>query len=167
MLMNESLFAQQRRDLLRLGVSASTLALVASSGLLLPQRVLANFWPTSAFDAETIEQVLLVLMGKVTVQPGGKQLYFHAKQPRKQVTNGQSVPITVISTLAKVDSLALVVDSYTPPLVMMMKVYEAALPVTTQIKLPQGKTKIHAIVRANGELFETVKTVNVAVGGVS
>jgi sulfur-oxidizing protein SoxY len=55
-----------RRALLKKTISASTLALLASSGLVLPRQLLAH-WPKSAFNAETIEEALLALLGEAEV----------------------------------------------------------------------------------------------------
>ena len=48
----------ERRILIKKSLSATTIAMVATSGLLLPQRVLAH-WPTKAFNAETVEDVFI------------------------------------------------------------------------------------------------------------
>ena len=90
----------KRRAVLKRFLSASTLAMLASSGLLLPQRVLAH-WPGDAFTAETVEDVLLALMGQAEkIEKTGVK--FTVGKPAKLITDGQSVTVEITSKLANI-----------------------------------------------------------------
>ncbi|PTB86403.1 transcriptional initiation protein Tat, partial [Pseudidiomarina aestuarii] len=60
--MNDNL-DEYRRKLLKQSISASTLALVAASGLMAPRILLAH-WPQDAFNAETLEDAILTFLGE-------------------------------------------------------------------------------------------------------
>ena len=68
----EQKFNQNRRLLLKAGVSSVTLALAVSSGLLLPRKVIAH-WPKEAFSAQTVEMALSALLGKTEPIYTGKE----------------------------------------------------------------------------------------------
>lgn len=165
--MSESLLPDwQRRAWLKRGISATTLALLATSGLMLPRQVLAGFWPSPAFNADAVDDVLLALMGQADVTEDAV-LSFSAGKPADFVTDGRSVSIAVETTLAKPERLAIVVDNHPNPLVMTMDFNEAViLPMRTRIKMAEGESTVRAIIRAQGQLYQTVKTVRVYVGGV-
>ena len=56
-------FDEYRRKIIKQSISASTLALVAASGLITP-RVLLAHWPQDAFNAETLEDAILTFLGE-------------------------------------------------------------------------------------------------------
>ena len=108
----------ERRKLIKKSLSASTIAMVATSGLLLPQRVLAH-WPTKAFNAETVEDVLLALLGKANIS-SSKKLNFSVGKPAKHIVNGSSISVEINSELENIERFAILVDNNPFPLVMSM-----------------------------------------------
>ena len=154
----------QRRAVLKRFLSASTLAMVASSGLLLPQRVLAH-WPSDAFTAETVEDVLLALMGQVeTIEETGVK--FTVGKPTKLITDGQSVTVEIASELANIERVAILVDNNPNPLVMSFELTEnVMMPLKTRIKIVAGESQVIAVIRADGKLYKTTRDVRVYAGG--
>lgn len=154
----------ERRAVLKRFLSASTLAMVASSGLLLPQRVLAH-WPGDAFTAETVEDVLLALMGQAeTIEETGVK--FTVGKPTKLITDGQSVTVEVASKLANIERVALLVDNNPNPLVMSFELTEnVMMPLKTRIKIVAGESQLIAVIRADGKLYKTTRDVRVYAGG--
>ena len=154
----------QRRILIKKSLSATTIAMVSSSGLLLPQRVLAH-WPTEAFNAETVEDVLLALLGKANISSSQK-LNFSVGKPAKRIVNGRSVSVEINSELKDIERFAILVDNNPFPLVMSMDFSsDVLLPLKTRIKLVKGKSKVIAVVRAGGQLYITRRDVRVDTGG--
>ena len=162
--MNKKIINIQRRILIKKSLSASTMAMVASSGLLLPQRVLAH-WPTKAFNAETVEDVLLALLGQADIN-SSKKLNFSVGKPAKRIANGGSVSVEINSELENIERFAILVDNNPFPLVMSIDFsLDALLPLKTRIKLIKGKSKVIAVVRAGGKLYMTEREVRVDTGG--
>ena len=154
----------ERRAVLKRFLSASTLAMLASSGLLLPQRVLAH-WPGDAFTAETVEDVLLALMGQAEkIEKTGVK--FTVGKPAKLITDGQSVTVEITSKLANIERVALLVDNNPNPLVMSFELTEnVMMPLKTRIKIVAGESQLIAVIRADGKLYETTRDVRVYAGG--
>lgn len=152
-----------RRTIIKGAISASTLALVASSGLLLPQRVLAH-WPSSAFTAETVEDALLALLGETEIA-NDKQVSFKVGAPPSYAVNGASVPIEVRSSLENIERVAILVEKNPNPLAMSVDLTtDVALPFKSMIKVAED-TEIIAVVKADGKLYKTSRDISVDIGG--
>ena len=153
----------QRRALLKGMISASTLALVASSGLVLPRRVLAH-WPSDAFTAETVEDALLALLGQAEIADD-EQVLFKVGAPPSYAVNGASVPVEVQTTLEKVERVAILVAKNPNPLAMSFEMTPNVLmPVKSMIKVAED-TEVIAVVRAGDKLYRTSRTIEVDIGG--
>jgi len=154
---------QQRRSVLKGAISASTLALVAASGLLLPQRLLAH-WPSDAFNAETVEDALLALLGQAEIADDAA-LQFKVGSPPSYAVNGASVPIEIQSGLAKIERIAVLVDKNPFPLALSLEMTPAMkLPFKSMIKIAED-SEVIAVVRADGKLYKTSRFVEVDIGG--
>lgn len=152
-----------RRTLIKGAISASTLALVASSGLLLPQRVLAH-WPSTAFTAETVEDALLALLGEAEIADD-KQVSFKLGAPPSYAVNGASVPVEVRSSLDNIERIAILVEKNPNPLAMSVDLTpDVALPFKSMIKVAED-SEIIAVVRADGKLYKTSREIAVDIGG--
>lgn len=153
-----------RRALLKQVISASTLAMVAASGLLLPQRVLAH-WPKSAFSAATIEDVLLALMGHAEVIESDA-VTFATGKPAPSITQGESVTVEIASRLSNIQQVVVLVDNNPNPLAMSFELTdEAMLPLRSRIKIVEGQSQVIAIIRAEDKLYKATRDVKVSVGG--
>mgnify|MGYP000391391230 CR=1 FL=1 len=154
---------QQRRTVLKGVISASTLALVATSGLLLPQRLLAH-WPSDAFNAETVEDALLALLGQAEVADDSA-LQFKVGAPPSYAVNGASVPIEIQSGLTKIERVAVLVDKNPFPLALSLEMTPAIkLPFKSMIKIAED-SEVIAVIRADGKLYKTSRFVEVDIGG--
>lgn len=154
---------QQRRKLIKDAISASTLTLVAASGLLLPQRLLAH-WPADAFTAETVEDALLALVGQAEVATD-KALNFKVGSPPSYAVNGASVPVAIESNLENIERVAILVEKNPFPLAMSFELTPAVLlPFKSMIKIRED-SQVIAIIRADGKLYKTSHFVEVDIGG--
>lgn len=158
-----SLTDRQRRRLLKQGLSAAVLTMLAGSGLLLPQRVLAH-WPRDAFTAETVEDALRALMGQAeTVEDDA--VSFTVGSPPSYAVNGAAVPVEIQTTLENVERIAIVVDKNPSPLAMSIEPGAAMRPpFKTMIKMAED-SDVYAIVRAGDQLYQTRRFVEVDIGG--
>jgi sulfur-oxidizing protein SoxY len=154
---------EQRRTILKGVISASTLALVAASGLLLPQRVLAH-WPTDAFTAKTVEDALMALLGHAEVVDDSI-VQFKVGSPPSYAVNGASVPIEIQSTLNDIERIAILVEKNPNPLAMSLDFTPAVkLPFKSMIKIAEDSLVI-AVISAGGKLYRTSRIVEVDIGG--
>jgi len=154
---------QQRRSVLKGAISASTLALVAASGLLLPQRLLAH-WPSDAFNAETVEDALLALLGQAEIADDAA-LQFKVGSPPSYAVNGASVPIEIRSGLANIERIAVLVDKNPFPLALSLEMTPAMkLPFKSMIKIAED-SEVIAVMRVDGKLYKTSRFVEVDIGG--
>lgn len=154
---------EQRRTLLKAVISASTLALVAASGLLLPQRLLAH-WPMDAFNAKTVEDALMALLGHAEVVDDSV-VQFKIGSPPSYAVNGASVPIEVRSSLEGIERIAILVEKNPNPLAISLDFTPAVrLPFKSMIKISEDSLVI-AVISAGGKLYKTSRMVEVDIGG--
>ncbi len=153
----------QRRSVLKKAISVSTLALVATSGLILPRTLLAH-WPNEAFTAETMEDALLALLGEAEVVDSSV-VKFKVGSPPSYAVNGASVPIEIHSDLANIERIAILVEKNPFPLAMSLDFTSVMkLPFKTMIKIGEDSDVI-AVIRADGKLYKTTRFVEVDIGG--
>lgn len=156
-------FEKQRRQWLKWGLSASTLALVASSGLLLPRLVLAH-WPKDAFNAETLEDALQALLGQAEVDEN-EAINFTVGSPPTYAVNGATVPVEINSDLEGIQRVAFLVEKNPNPLAMSFEPTESVtLPFKTMLKVAED-SNIIAVVRAKDKLYMTKRYVEIDIGG--
>jgi sulfur-oxidizing protein SoxY len=152
-----------RRQFVKGAISATTLALVASSGLLLPSRVLAH-WPSDAFNAESVEDALLALLGQAEIAKSD-ELNFKVGSPPSYAVNGASVPIVIESNLENIQRVAILVEKNPLPLAMVIEpTAEVMLPFKSMIKMADD-SQVIAVVRAGDKLYKTSRFVEVDIGG--
>lgn len=163
--MADSSINLQRRDVVKKMISASTLALVAASGLALPRLVLAH-WPSNAFNAETVEDALLALLDEAeTIDESNKAVTFKVGSPPSYAVNGASVPVEIRSELSGIERVAILVEKNPFPLAMSIEPTPAfQLPYKTMIKIAEDSNVI-AVIRAEGKLYKTSRFVEVDIGG--
>lgn len=154
---------QQRRTVMKGAISASTIALVASSGLLLPQKLLAH-WPTDAYTAETMEDALLALLGQAEIA-NDSALQFKVGSPPSYAVNGASVPIEIQSDLENIERVAVLVEKNPFPLAMSLDLTaDVKFPFKSMIKVRED-SEIVAVIRAGGKLYKTTRFIEVDIGG--
>ncbi|HZJ81940.1 MAG TPA: thiosulfate oxidation carrier protein SoxY [Guyparkeria sp.] len=150
----------KRRVFLKGSLAASAAGLAVGAGLLSPRAVLAADWPTAAFDAEAIDTGLNELFGSSDVTDSGD---VSVKAP-DIAENGAVVPVTVESSIADADKVAIFVSKNPTPLVASFDLSGANPFVSTRIRM--GETDdVAGVVHAGGKLYRAVKEVKVTIGG--
>ncbi|HEY5602447.1 MAG TPA: thiosulfate oxidation carrier protein SoxY [Gammaproteobacteria bacterium] len=150
----------KRRTFLQGTIASSMVGAAVSAGLLTPRMVLAA-WPESAFSAKSVDEALNSLVGSVTHSASGD---IKIKAP-DIAENGAVVPITISTSLPKVESISVLVEKNPSPLAADFKLAANSEGfVSTRVKM--GKTSdLIAIVKSGGNLFSAKKEVKVTIGG--
>jgi sulfur-oxidizing protein SoxY len=149
-----------RRKLVKTTAFLSVSASLVGSGLLLPQRALGAY----AMDAFAARDVDGALNGSL-----GSSQYSASDEVKLKAPdiaeNGAVVPITVSSSMANVDAIAIVAVSNPGPLTSTYQLSSACEPfISTRIKMAKTGDVI-AVVKADGKLYSATKEVKVTIGG--
>jgi sulfur-oxidizing protein SoxY len=150
----------KRRILLKGSLTASALGVAVAAGLLSPGRVLAA-WPEKAFAAKSLPEMLQELLGDGNTEESGD---IKIKAP-DIAENGAVVPVTISTSIAGAESIALIAVNNPAPLIASYDLGEGAEGfVSTRIKM--GKSgDVVAVVKSGGKLFSAKKGVKVTIGG--
>ena len=151
--------SHQRRLFLKTALTTSTIGLAVAAGLLTPAAVLAE-WPAEAFTAKKVDDAVNGLFGgaaadsdKITV-----------KVP-DIAENGAVVPVTINTTLEKVENMTLLIEQSASPLTASFDV-QPSVEGMVSIRVKVGKSSdVIAVVKADGKLFTARKAVKVTLGG--
>ncbi|WP_410474697.1 thiosulfate oxidation carrier protein SoxY [Guyparkeria sp. TX1] len=150
----------KRRVFLKGSLAASAAGLAVGAGLLSPRAVLAAEWPEAAFDSESMDNGLNELFGSSDVADSGD---ITVKAP-DIAENGAVVPVTVESSIADSDKVAIFVSKNPTPLVASFDLSGANPFVSTRIRM--GETDdVTGVVHAGGKLYKASKEVKVTIGG--
>jgi len=150
----------QRRFFLKSTLASSAVAIAASSGLLVPGQVLAE-WNKTAFDAKDVPSAMKGAVGSDQTEPSDK---IKVKAP-DIAENGAVVPVTISTTLPDVKNISIFVENNGTPLAARYNLGATAEAfISTRIKM--GKTSnVIAVCESGGKLYSARKEVEVAIGG--
>lgn len=150
----------KRRILLKGSLTAGALGVAVAAGLLAPGRVLAA-WPEMAFKAKAMPEMLNALLGDENTEESGD---INIKAP-DIAENGAVVPVTISTSIAGAESIAVIAINNPAPLVASYNLGEGAEGfVSTRIKM--GKSgDVVAVVKSGGKLYSAKKEVKVTIGG--
>lgn len=147
-----------RRKTLQAGLSASTLGLLLSSGIVTQAQ--AQALNKSAFDAKTLKDTMAALGGS-TSDAAGK---ITITSP-DIAENGAVVPVGVTSDIPGTTDIYILVEKNPSPLSAGFGIPAGTeANVQTRVKMGQS-SNIHAVVKANGKLYAAVKETKVTLGG--
>ena len=148
-----------RRTLLQRSLAAGAVSLAAGAGLLSPSAVLAAY-PKAAFDAKDVKGGLTAAMGMGDFAHSDD---IKIKAP-DIAENGSVVPVTISTTIAGVEQIAILATSNASPMIGSFNTKGSHAYVSTRIKM--GKTgDVLAVVKAGGKLHANKKEVKVTIGG--
>lgn len=149
----------QRRDAIRTGISATSLATLWAAGLL-PRTVLAA-WPSDAFHAEELASAERLLVGDAVIEDSD---LIDITAP-DIAENGRVVPVDVAIELPEPRSLALLSDRNPFPLLAQARFTPRVAPrLGVRVKLGQSANLI-ALVESGGKLYRKTRAVKVTAGG--
>ncbi|UCE89517.1 MAG: thiosulfate oxidation carrier protein SoxY [Pseudomonadota bacterium] len=150
----------QRRTFLKGTLAGGTVAVAVGAGLLSPQAVLAA-WPKAAFESKSVQDALTNLMGSAKTDASGD---IKIKAP-DIAENGAVVPVSVTTSIAGVESIAILAEKNGSPLAANFQLGKGTKGfISTRIKM--GKTSdVIAVVKAGGKAHAARKNVKVTIGG--
>lgn len=150
-----------RRKLLKGGVSATLLAPLLGTGLLLPGRILASEWKRPAFSAKSAADAL----SKLGVSAPAESRDIVLKAP-EIAENGGKVELEIICNLPDTRSLLVVAEKNPMPLCAELNFNGKALPYAkVQLKLAESM-RIRVIARtADGRNHVAFREIKVTLGG--
>ncbi len=146
---------QNRRELLK---RSSVFYALLSCGLLGSQYCSATGLEL-AFDATSLDEALRAMGG---VQLASKEIVLSVPDV---VENGAYAPVTVSSTLARIQEISIVVEANPNPLVVQFTIPEGTEPfVSTRVKMA-GSGRVFAVIKADGKVYSSFRETTVMVGG--
>ena len=149
----------ERRRFMKTAVGAASVAAVCVASLD-PTRAWAA-WPKQAFDAQKTKETLEALYGQVGIEES-KAIQLTVPEIAE---NGSQVPVVVRTDLPNVDSIAIIAEENPRPLAATAAIDKRTVPtLSTRLKLAKTQ-KLVALVRSDGKLYSTSRTVKVTIGG--
>ena len=154
------MMTSSRRSFLKRSLAGGAVVAAASAGLLVPSRVLAA-WPEASFKAKSVDEALADLLGGSDAVESGD---ITIKAP-DIAENGAVVPVTVSTSMSKVESITIIVEANGTPLSASFNLAANTVPeISTRLKM--GKTSnVVAMIKADGKLYKAAKQVKVTIGG--
>jgi sulfur-oxidizing protein SoxY len=148
-----------RRLFLRTASAVGVLCLGAVGGLL-PRSARAA-WPQAGFDARDVKQLMSALFQDAAATVSSDIRVFTPEI----VENGAVSPVTIKTTLPKIESITLVAEGNPRPLAAVFRP-DARVSGDIGIRLKLAKSQaITAIVKSDGKLYKASREVIVSVGG--
>lgn len=148
-----------RRTVLQTSLSASTISVLLSAGIITPTQAQAARNATS-FDAKTVKDSIAALGG--TAADGASKITITSPDIAE---NGAVVPVGVSTTLDGVSDIYILVEKNPNPLSAGFTIPPGTeANVQTRVKMGQS-SNIHAVVKASGKLYVAVKETKVTLGG--
>jgi sulfur-oxidizing protein SoxY len=148
-----------RRLFLRAASAFGVLCLGAVGGLL-PRSARAA-WPQAGFDARDIKQLMSALFQDASAAPSSDVRVLTPEIAE----NGAVVPITIKTTLPKVESVTLIAEGNPRPLAAVFRpAAGASSDIGIRLKLAKTQT-ITAVVKSDGKLYKGSKNITVSIGG--
>jgi sulfur-oxidizing protein SoxY len=134
-------------------------AAAAAALMALPRVLLA--WPAKAFEAKTTSDAMNAMFGGAEATESSAVVL----GAPDIAENGAVVPVSVSSTLDKVESISIIVEKNPSPLAASFDLGPGAVAdISTRLKM--GKTSnVIAVVKADGKLYTAQKEVKVTIGG--
>jgi sulfur-oxidizing protein SoxY len=131
-----------------------------ASGLAKPQLAFAQ-WNAAGFNAKNFKDALSALAAD---DASTSQDISWGSTP-EIAENGAVVPITVASTIANTESIAILADKNPFTLAALFDIPPGTEPaITTRIRVAQS-SQVHALVKAGGKYYVASKDIKVTVGG--
>lgn len=146
----------KRRTLLKTSLAT---AVMASSGLLVPGRVMAAY-PKAAFEGKDVDTAMSAAMGSSETTESGD---IKIKAP-EIAENGAVVPVQVTSSIAGTETISLIVAENPSPMAAIFNLHGSEGFASVRVKMIKSSDVI-AVVKAGGSLHSARQEVKVTIGG--
>ncbi len=158
--MNPQQVDTQRRKFLTGALALGGLGTAVGLGVLAPSRALAK-WQEEAIMTTSLEDGLDRVLGGSTYQESDK-VQLDAPEVAE---NGETVPVSVETSLPDVESVTLYVTENNAPISAVFELGRRARPRIAQRIQMADTSEVVAVVKSGGELYGTSRQVQVTVGG--
>lgn len=149
----------RRRTILRAGGGFGVLSALVAAGLVTPRFALAAR-SRALFDVGSIEAAFAELGREGPIESAEIRIF-----APDIAENGALVPVGVTSALAATDRIVILVEKNVNLVAASFAVPAGTLPeLHTRVKMAE-RSKVYAVVRADGKLYQTSREVRVTVGG--
>jgi len=150
----------KRRTFLQGSLAGSAVAVAVGAGLLNPRTVLAA-WPQAAFNAKSVQDAMTSLFGSDSSTASDD---IKIKAP-DIAENGAVVPVSVNTSIAGVNQIALITEKNATPLACSFEMGATTKGfISTRLKMSKTSDVI-AVVQAGGKRYAARKNVKVTIGG--
>jgi len=148
-----------RRNVLKGAGAASAVSVAVAAGLMNPTAAFAA-WNKAGFESKDLGGAMGAIGGNAAVASGD----ISVKAP-DIAENGAVVPVEITSSIAGTESIAIVGEKNTQPLIAVFNLSNGAQGyISTRIKM--GSTSnVVAVVKAGGKVYKAHKEVKVTIGG--
>jgi len=147
-----------RRHILKAAGSAGLIGTAIAAGLLKPGQALAA-WNDAGFSATKTADALAAIGASGAATSNDVQV----KAP-DIAENGAVVPVEIVTKLANVESIAILGEKNTNPLIAIYNLTDFDGSLSTRMKMGQT-ANVRAVVKAGGKFYTAAKEVKVTVGG--
>jgi len=139
---------------------AAQLSVALTTGLVMPNRVLAQ-WPADAFFTSNLDEAVATLTGNTPVEVSSDILI----QARAIAEDGSTVPIAVRSHLPNTRTIAVLSEKNPNPAIARFQLGPGLEPyISTRIKMA-GTGHVIALVETDQGFFSAKKRIQVTAGG--
>jgi sulfur-oxidizing protein SoxY len=149
-----------RRNMLKGAGGLGVLSIAVTAGLLKPTRVLAE-WNQAGFGATKVADALAAIGASGAAE--SRDIVIMAPDIAE---NGAAVPVQILVSLSDVESVAILGEKNTYPLVGQYALTDFDGFLSTRIKMG-ATSNVLAVVKAGGKFYTAAKKVVVTVGGCS
>jgi sulfur-oxidizing protein SoxY len=148
-----------RRNVLKGAGAAGVVSVAVAAGLLKPGMAFATDWNKGLFENKDLGGVMGAVGGA-----GAAAGDISVKAP-DIAENGAVVPVEITSNIAGTESITIIGEKNTQPLIAQFDLSNGAQGyVSTRIKM--GNTSnVRALVKAGGKMYTAAKEVKVTIGG--
>jgi sulfur-oxidizing protein SoxY len=151
----------KRRTFLQSSLAGGAVAVAVGAGLLSPTTVLAAAWPKAAFSAKSVQDAMSGLFGNADSTASDA---IKIKAP-DIAENGAVVPVSVNTSIAGVNQIALITEKNANPLACSFEMGSTTKGfISTRLKMSKTSDVI-AVVQAGGKRYAARKNVKVTIGG--
>jgi len=148
-----------RRNVLKGAGAAGAVSVAMAAGLLKPGTVFAAEWNKAVFDSRDLGSVMSAVGGA-----GAAAGDISVKAP-DIAENGAVVPVEITSNIAGTESIILIGEKNTMPMLAQFDLSNGAQGyVSTRIKMG-ATSNVRAVVKAGGKMYTAAKEVKVTIGG--
>ena len=149
---------QRRRDMLRI---SAVIGLAVTAGLITPSEArAAEVWNSAAFDTNNLNDTLKALGGRSAAV--SRDLLINAPDIAE---NGAVVPVSVSTSLANVQQIAILVEKNPNALSANFTIPPGTEAyVSTRVKMAQT-SNVHALAKIDGKWLVATKEIKVTLGG--